>query len=141
MPEQGNDHRGPGDDEDRAEQQGQPPVDVQGEARSDRCEPPRRGHADQDQVAHHAAASPQLAEAQAHPPLEQDHRHRQRDEGQERVPEQRVGIDQGVIGERPDEQAEEQEEQDRGQPQPPGEPLRSHPEQQDDGEADHGQGA
>ena len=118
----GCDHGRPGDAGQRAEQQRDRPAQAGHDVRS-QCQQQQRCHRTvADQPPHHVADTGKLVKTQAQAALEQDQRHRQRDDGKQQAAEQLVRIDQA--GDRPQQDAGQQQKQDRRQLHPPRQPLR-----------------
>lgn len=127
LAQQGDDHRRAGHDDDRAEGEchrpGQPAEIVR------RCcaEREAQHHPECDQAHHPRAGLAQLMDAQCQPTLEQDHRDPGLDDRGEQRSEVAARLDPAE--DRSDQHAEDGKQHDRRQPQPPGVPLGSHPQQ------------
>ena len=90
---------------------------------------PGHQHPAGDEAPHHPFQSADLLETQGQAAFEQDHRHREGHEGEEQRTHEGVRIQ--PTRRRADQDADEQQEQDRRQPHPPGEPLAGGAEQGD----------
>jgi hypothetical protein len=122
-------HRRPRHHQDRAEHERRPGRHAQQRGGEHSSEGERDRHPDVDQAGDHAAGPPaQLSELQRQAGVIQDHRHRERDQRLERLPQQPLRINVGGQGAR-DETCREQDDQ-RRDTQPARQHLRAHREHQ-----------
>ena len=131
MPKQRYDDRRTGHHQDRPEQRRQGPIEAEEEAGRYGREHPRGHDADACQVAHHATDLCQLCDVEAQTTLEENDRDREGHDGKQRCAEQFVGIDPS--GDPARDETGEQQQKDCGQPQAPGQPLRSYSDDDDAG--------
>ncbi len=122
--EHGGDHGRAGHHQHGAEYHGDPPVQPQQEVAGAADDGEAHQHAGGAEVAHHLADPLELGQVQGERPLEQDDGDRQRDQREQQVAEQGIGVEQAA--DRPQQQAGEQQKQDGGHSQRPGQPLGQH---------------
>ena len=97
---------------------------------------PADRRADHDEPQHPAARVAQFVDVEAEAPLEQDHRHGERDQRLQQRAEFGGRIKQAQP--RADDDADRQHQHDRGQLQAPRKPLRPHPQHADQRHGRHG---
>ena len=134
MPQHRHDHGGPGHHQHGAQQYRQAPVQPQQQVREDCREHPGHAHADADQPRHGGADFLEFFQREREAALEQDDRHRQRDHRVQQVAQQRVRVQK--TGDRAGDDAEHQQQQDRGDGKTPAYPLSGNTEHRNRGQAD-----
>ncbi len=113
--EHGRNHSGAGHHQHGAEQHGDPPVQSQQEVTGAADDGEADQHAGGAEVAHDLADPLEFRQMQGQGTLEQDDGYRQRDQREQQIPEQGIGVEQAA--DRPQGQAGEQQKQNGGHAQ------------------------
>ena len=131
VPQKGNHHRGTGHHQDRPQQDREGDGEIEDQPRGQARQHPGDGRPDRHQPPYRGPGIAQLTEPQGQPPLVEDEGDRERDEGQKHFAQQLVRIEKGPTenppAHGPRQEAHQKKQQDRGDPQPPGQPLRTDP--------------